>query len=737
MNQKEILALLADMSLEEKVGQMVQLTGDFLGKEGIVTGPGGRLSVTPDQAKLVGSYLGLAGADNLRAIQKKAMEDQPHHIPLIFMLDVINGFKTIFPIPLAQGAAFEPELARCGAQIAAAEASASGVHLTFAPMCDLVRDARWGRVMESPGEDPYLLGEYAKAMTEGFQGEDFGEKGKLAACLKHFAGYSYPEGGRDYDNVELSERTFRNDYLPGYRAAVEAGVAMAMTSFNALNRVPSSANRWLMRDVLRGEMGFKGVLISDYEAIGELVSQGIAGNEREAAKLAILAGVDIDMMSSCYLEHLPQLVKDGEVDEALVDEAVLRILNLKNDLGLFENPYKDADEAEAKRLILCEDFRREARDAAAKTFVLLKNEEDILPLQADSGRKVLFAGPYCEERRICGAWSFPDTYDTIPNIRERVEEALKGKALAAEFVLGCSIAVKGTVLKDRPEEGLTEEETQAAIKAAVQSAAAADAAVLCLGEAFYQTGEGSSRTDLTLPGAQMELLRAVSAVNPNVVTVVFSGRPIVMTEIEKLSKAVLMVWMPGSEGAGAIADVLLGEKEPEGRLSMSMPFASAHEPLYYNRFQGGRPRFSSEEPKGYKVGYIDHDCWPHHPFGYGFGYTGFSYSPVTLSADTMGPQESIRADVTVTNTGRREGTETVQLYLRDVAGSVIRPIRELKGFKKVRLSPGESARVSFVITEDMLRFIRMDGTCGSEPGLFRVYVGHDSLTENEASFRLV
>ena len=736
MKQTELQALLADMSLEEKIGQMVQLTGDFLGQEGIVTGPEGRIVVTPEQARLTGSILGVSGADKLRAIQEQVLAGQPHHIPMLFMLDVINGFKTIFPIPLAQGASFEPELAKRGAQIAAAEASAAGVHLTFAPMLDLVRDARWGRVMESPGEDPFLVGAFAEAMTKGFQGDKLSDKGKMAACLKHFAGYGYPEGGRDYDNVELSERTFRDAFLPGYRKAVEAGVAMAMTSFNTINRVPSSANRWLMRDVLRGEMGFDGVLISDYDAVGELVSHGIAADDREAAKLAILAGVDIDMMSPCYLNHLQELVESGEVEERLIDEAVMRILKLKNDLGLFENPFKDADEAEASRLILCDPFRREAREAAAKTFVLLKNEDAILPLSAAADETVLLSGPYCTERRICGAWSFPDTYDNIPNVLERVAEGLSGSALKAEYAPGCSVTLRGSILKDKPEEGMTHEETEKVIREAAEKAAGAGKVILFLGERFYQTGEGSSRTELSLPGMQMDLLRAVSSVNPNVITVVFSGRPLVMTEIEQLSKAVLMVWMPGTEGAGAIADVLLGKREPEGRLSMSLPFAAGQEPLYYNRFRSGRPRFSSEDIKGYKVGYIDIDYWPHHPFGYGLGYTEFTCSPVKLSADTLEAGGSITASVTVKNTGKRPGSETVQLYLRDAAGSVVRPVRELKGFTKVRLQPGECREVAFTITEEMLRFTRLDMRFASEPGDFEVFIGHDSLTENKAVFRL-
>ena len=744
MKQKELEALLEDMSLEEKIGQMVQLTGDYLGQSAIVTGPMGEVRVTEEQAALVGSILGSSGAERMKEIQRKAMEAQPHHIPMLFMLDVINGFQTIFPIPLAQGAAFEPELAERGAQIAAEEASASGVHITFAPMLDLVRDARWGRVMESPGEDPYLIGRYAEAMVKGFQGENAREKGNLGACLKHFAGYGYPEGGRDYDNVELSERTFRQDFLTGYKAAVDAGVLLAMTSFNSLDRIPSSANSWLMRDILRGEMGFEGVLISDYAAVEELVTQGIAADRREAAKLAIEAGVDIDMMSTCYLNHLKELIESGEVEERLVDEAVMRILTLKNLLGLFENPFKDADVREEENS-LCEAYRKEAEEAAAKTFVLLKNEDGILPLSANQNETVLLSGPYADRRELCGAWSFPKSYDSIPTVKERMQEAFQEAGAAGKllYAQGCSIAVKGDVLKDKAEDGLTEEETEAAIAEAAAAAASADRVILCLGEQSYQTGEGSSRTHLSLPGRQMELLKAIAAANPNVVTVIFSGRPLVMTEIEALSKAVILAWMPGSEGAKALADVLCGTKEPGGRLSMSIPFASAQEPLYYSRFNSGRPRTGSDDIKGFKLGYIDQDYWPHHPFGYGLGYTEFSCSPVTLSDCRLSAAgegrgaAAVTASVTLTNTGSRAGTETVQLYLRDIAGSVIRPMRELKGFRKVFLKPGESAEVSFEITEKMLRFVRRDMRFESEPGFFEVYIGRDSFTQNKAVFELI
>ena len=741
MTEQQLKNLLADMSLEEKIGQMVQLTANFYGTDTLITGPMGSVKIEPEEMKLCGTILGTSGAAKLKEIQDNAMAAQPHHIPMLFMLDVINGFQTIFPIPLAQGCSFEPELAKKGAQIAAKEAAASGLHVTFAPMADLVRDARWGRVMESPGEDPYLDYCFAKAMTEGFQGEmpdELKEKGNISACLKHFACYGYPEGGREYDNVELSERTFRQDYLNGYQGAVDGGCHMAMTSFNTLNRVPSTANKWLMRKVLREDLGFDGVLISDYAAVEELIPHGIAEDKKEAAKLAIEAGVDIDMMSDVYLHYLKELVESGEVDESLVDEAVLRILKLKNDLGLFEHPYKDASEEDEKNLILCDEHRAAAREAAAKTFVLLKNEDKILPLSKQEASEILFAGPYMDTRELCGAWSFPTTYDNIKTVQERRQEHTGN---VCHFMKGCSMFYKGEVIRDHVEEGMTRKEAKESIDQTVQAAKKASKVALFLGESFRQTGEGASRTCITLPEIQMELLRQVSAVNDNVIVVLFAGRPIEVAPIEALAKAVLYVWMPGTEGAAAITDVLFGVKEPTGRLAMSFPTVSSQEPVYYNRFQGGRPR-NPGEPKAFRIGYIDTEYRPLHSFGYGLSYTTFSYSPVTVVKKDVNEESKQEAEAawiasaTVTNIGDREGTETVQLYIRDVSGSVVRPVRELKGFKKITLKPGESREVAFEITEPMLRFWRIDMTYGSEPGKFEVYIGADSTTENKAAFLL-
>ena len=720
MEQDKLIALLNDMTLEEKIGQMLQVSGMFYTDDGVLTGPENTAGYTEEEIRVAGSVLGTVGAGQLKKIQREYMERHPHHIPLIFMADIINGFRTVFPIPLAQGCTFDPKLVEEGAAVAARESAASGLHLTFSPMADLVRDARWGRVMESTGEDAWLNGCFARAMVEGYQGRSgLREKGRIAACVKHFAGYGAPTAGRDYNTVELSERTLRDDYLPAYKEAIDAGAATVMTSFNTLDRIPSSANRRLMRDILRGEMGFEGVLISDWAAIEELCSHGVARDKEEAARLALEAGVDIDMMTNCYCRHLKELVESGAVSSALIDEAVLRILKLKNDLGLFEDPYKDADEQEEKVLVLCDEHRKTARRMAAESFVLLKND-GILPL---AGERTAFIGPYVANAEIYGAWSMFGTPETTVSIEQGIKNRGCGHAYFAE---GCILSA---------DFGRSEETAGKLLQEAVELAQKADKVVLALGEHRLQSGEAASRADITLPDCQMELFRQVCAVNKNVVVVLFSGRPLDIREICGQAAAVLAVWMPGTEGGNAIADVLFGDVNPSGRLSMSFPYSVGQVPIFYGQFRTGRPYIEGTEEK-YFSRYLDIPNRPLYPFGYGLSYTTFVIGPVQLSAQQMRRTDRLRVTVTVKNTGTVGGSEVVQMYLADVNGSVARPVRELRGFCKVRLEPGEESEVSFEITEEMLRFhdIHMDYV--SEPGVFRVFVGDCSETENGAAFVL-
>lgn len=733
MTTQELQQLMADMSMEEKIGQLVQLPSYFQ-NAGNVTGPASEMGLTNDDLRLAGSYLSIVGAEKVRQLQTEYMANHPHHIPLILMADIINGYRTVFPIPLAQGCTFQPGLVEKGAAIAAREAAASGVHVTFSPMADLVRDARWGRVMESTGEDPYLNSQMAAAMVRGYQGEKLTDRGHIAACLKHFAGYGAPEGGRDYNNAELSPRTLRQDYLPAYQAAVDAGCEMVMTSFNTLDRVPSTANRWLMRDVLRGEMGFDSVLISDWGAVGELIPHGVAADCAQAAELAIRAGVDMDMSSPCYIHELKALVESGRVPESLIDAACWRVLSLKNRLGLFENPFKDLSTDDEATLLLCPEHRKTAQECAENSFVLLRNEDAMLPLSRSE--RVAFIGPYVDNQLTCGSWSiFSDDADAI-TLRTALiaQENLPDSVFAA----GCPlIDPQRNVIGFQKAVSADNISPEAALEEAVALARNADKVVLALGEHREQSGESSSQTSLTLADCQLRLLDAVAAVNPNVVVVLYCGRPLDLRAVQAKAKAILLAWLPGTEGGPAIARTLYGECAPSGRLSMAFPYCVGQLPMHYNHLNTGRPFHGDYRESRMASKYQDAPNEPLYPFGFGLTYTTFSYSPVHLDAEVLASDGMIHASVTVSNTGSREGTETVQLYLRDLVGSVARPVRELKGFQRVTLQPGESADVTFTITEEMLRFWNIDMRFTSEPGEFDLFIGPDCQTSNCSHFTLV
>lgn len=730
MEQSKLEELLKEMSLEEKIGQLFQGNGGFYEGSAIATGPAAEQGFTKETIQNAGSVLSIVGAAKVKAVQKRHMEEHPHHIPLAFMADVINGYKTAFPIPLAQGAAFEPKVAKKGARIAAKEAGAAGIQVTFSPMVDLVRDARWGRVMESTGEDPYLNSRYAEAMVEGYQGEDPRKKGRIGACVKHFAAYGAPVAGRDYNNVELSERTLRDDYFPAYEAAVKAGALLVMTSFNTLNRIPSSANKWLMRKVLREEMGFKGAVISDWAAIEEIKNHGAAKDRKEAAELAMEAGVDIDMMTTCYPNYLKELIESGQLKTELLDEAVLRVLELKNKLGLFENPYKDADERAEQELLLCAEHRKAARKAAEETFVLLENQ-GMLPLSKKE--KVAFIGPFTEEKAIIGAWSiFAEEKDAV-SVREGVEN-YGGNVL---FAKGCETLEPKSHLPGmnaKYENIKTPEETEQMIKQAVKAASKAKKVVLCLGEHMAMTGEAASRGDIRLPKTQRKLLKSVARVNENVTVVLFTGRPLDIREVKRYAKAILVVWMPGTEGGNAIARVLYGKTSPSGKLPMSFPYCVGQVPVFYGEFRTGRYRQGADPENRFVSRYQDIPSDPLYPFGYGLSYSSFTCSKVTLSGNRLRRGGNLEASVILKNTGTVKAKEVAQMYLSDLAGSVVRPVRELKGFQKLCLEPGEEKKVSFEITEELLRFYGKDGKRQAEPGAFRVYIGTDSKTENGAEF---
>ena len=739
MTEHQLHLLLEDMSLQEKIDQLLQLTADFYGKtdRDVVTGPASELGISMEDIDLAGSVLNGTGAKALMQIQDAYMDRHPHHIPLLFMMDVIHGYRTIFPAPIAQGASFDPEMSKRAASVAAREASAAGIHVVFSPMVDLVRDPRWGRVMESTGEDPYLNSRFCEAQIHGFQGDDMKEDGKVCGCIKHFAGYGGAEAGREYNTVQVSEHTFREYYLPSYEAGIKAGAGMVMTSFNTVNDIPATINQKLMRQILREEMGFDGVLISDYAAILETVAHGASSDKKDAAHKALLAGVDIDMVTGCYAGELAKLVKEGTIPESLIDESVLRILQLKNQLGLFEHPHKDADPEKEARYILCPEHRALAREAAAASCVLLKNDK-VLPIRPS--QKVAFIGPYIDNYEICSSWAVTGHPEDSVTIRQAAKELLPDSDLT--FCHGTSLLPRDHVFAGFAEPNRAEEfyadvfaDPEKALADAVAAAKAADVVILCLGEHYLQTGEATSRTELSLPENQMELFCAVRTANPNVAVVLFNGRPLLLDKLSRDAAAILEAWFPGTEGGHAILDLLTGTKNPSGKLPMTFPRNMGQIPIYYNHFSTGRP-LTGTDPQRFVSKYTDAPNTPLFPFGYGLSYTEFSYSDVSLSSDSLTSEDSITASVQLKNTGACTGTEVVQLYIQDVAASTVRPVRELKGFTRITLTPGETQTVSFRISEAELAFHRADGSYGTEPGAFRVWIGGSSATENGANFTL-
>ncbi|GGN92813.1 beta-glucosidase BglX [Saccharibacillus kuerlensis] len=719
MDNQQLLDLLGAMTLEAKVAQLIQLAAPFYegaDKGGQITGPLEAMGITEETVASSGSILGYAGAAGAIAVQKAHLQKNPHGIPLLFMADIVHGFKTIFPVPLAIGCSWDTELAEKSAEIAAREAAVSGVHVTFAPMVDLVRDPRWGRVMESTGEDPYLNSLFARAFVHGFQGKDLTkETERVAACVKHFAAYGASEAGRDYNTVDLSERQLREYYLPAYQAALEEGCEMVMTSFNTVDGIPASANEKLMRSLLREEWGFEGVLISDWGAVKELIPHGAAEDEREAAYRAIRAGVDIEMMTACYVHELPELVRSRRVDEGLIDEAVLRILQLKNKLGLFDNPYRGASPKRETEIVFSPEHRAAAYELAAKSTVLLKNE-GVLPLNPDA--RVVLIGPFAQSGDLLGPWSWSGSTEDAVKLNDALTERLRGSLNIAE---GCGI-----------EEG-TEEQ----LREALEAAASADVIVLALGEASEMSGEAGCRTDIRLPGIQLELTARIAEMGKPTAAVLFNGRPLDLHGVYDQVGAVVEAWFPGSEGGAAVADILIGAVNPSARLTMSFPYSVGQVPVYYNPFNTGRPKGAPDAQVRYVSQYLDAPNEPLLPFGFGLSYTTFDYDDLKLSSKKMTTDSPIVISVNVTNTGDRTGTETVQLYVRDIAGDVVRPVRELKSFVKLELAPGERGTAVFTLNEEQLRYHHSDLSFRSDPGQFEVFVGRSSRDTLNDFFRLV
>ena len=681
--------LLAKMTLEEKIGQMnlINSPGD------VVTGPKKGKDLTDDiKNGRLGNVINAIGIDYIRSLQRIAVEESRLGIPLTFAFDEIHGYRTTFPIPLAESCTWDPELISKCARAGAQEAAADGLTLTYNPMVDIALDPRWGRISEGAGEDPYLGSLIAAARVRGVQGEDLSDPLTIAACLKHYAAYGGAEGGRDYAAVEMGERRLREHYLPPYKAAVEAGVASVMTSFNLYDGIPATMNKFLVDQVLRTEWGFKGVVMTDYGSIGEILEHGCAETIAEASRLSLEAGTDMDMCSGAYIQELKGLVESGAVDVKLIDDACRRVLQLKYDLGLFEDPYRYLNHKRAEKIIYSKENIALSKLEAVKSMVLLKNDSEVLPLKKND--KIALIGPRCEDTRsYCGAWAGKCEPDRIQSIADRF--------------------AKANIVS--PEE--------------------ADKIVCVLGETHRMSGEAACLTDIRIPADQRELLEKMCALGKPVVLVVMAGRPLDLTRESEIASSILMAWQPGFKTADALYDILYGVENPSGRLTTSFPRNVGQIPVYHYMLNTGRPATDGKNER-YTSRYLD--CWnaPLYPFGYGLSYTQFEYSDVTLSNIEMDANGSITASVTVSNTGKVAGEEVVQLYLRDKVGSVSRPVKQLKGFEKISLKPGESRTVSFEIKEDMLRFWRADMTFGSEKGEFVVMVGPNASISNGQSFWL-
>ena len=713
--------LMSKMTLQEKIGQLnLMVAGDITTGQAMNTQVGGAIA-----AGNMGGIFNIKGAKEIREMQELAVKKSRMGIPLLVGMDVIHGYETIFPIPLALSCSWDMAAVEQSAAIAAKEASADGINWTFSPMVDITLDARWGRYSEGNGEDPYLGSLITKAMVRGYQG-DYSRTDNIMACVKHFALYGASESGRDYNTVDMSRVRMYNQYLPPYKAGAEAGAGTFMSSFNLVDGVPATANKWLLDDLLRGEWGYDGMVVTDYGSIGEMLSHSVSANLQEAAAQALKAGTDMDMCSMGFIATLEKSLKEGKVSETDIDKACRRVLEAKYKLGLFKDPYKYCDPKRRKKDIFNDENRRAARDIAAETFVLLKNEGNLLPLKKQG--KVALIGPLANTRaNLAGTWCVAYTPDKYSTLKEGMERALAGKATLL-YAQGSNIT-RDAELQKAGEFGKTiERGDDAQMKAeALAVAKEADVIVAALGETADMSGECASRTDLCLPDVQMELLQELNKLGKPIVLLNFSGRPTVMNWENENIPAILNVWFGGSEAADAICDVVFGDKVPSGKLTMSMPQAVGQEPLYYNHQPTGRPvPEGTKEFRKYQSNYLDVRNDPLYPFGYGLSYTTFSYSDLQLSATEMSPTGSVEASVTVTNTGNVDATEIVQLYIRDLVASVSRPVKELKGFERITLKAGESKNVTFTITPEMLKFYNYDLKYVLEPGDFSIMVGPNS-----------
>ena len=724
--------LMNKMTLREKIGQLnLPVAGN------ITTGQAKSSDVAAQIARgEVGGLFNLKGVKSIRELQKIAVENSRLHIPLIFGMDVIHGYETVFPIPLALSMTWDPAAVRTSAHLAATEAAADGISWTFSPMVDICRDARWGRMSEGNGEDPYLASVLAKAMVEGYQGTDLSAPNTVMACVKHFALYGAVEAGREYNTADMSHNAMFNYYFPPYKAAADAGAGSFMAAFNTVDGVPATGNRWLLTDVLRKQWGFKGFVVTDYTGISEMQAHGM-GDLQQVAAMALNAGVDMDMVAAAFTGTLEKSLQEGKVTEASINQACRRILEAKYKLGLFDDPYRYLDEKRARKEIYSTDKRAEARRIAAESFVLLKNDGNMLPLQKKG--KIALIGPLANTAaNMPGSWSVAAVFSKYKTLLQAMRDAVGSRAeviyaKGSNITYDKDLEARGSMFGREIRDSRSDKEM---LDEAVQAARQADVIVAAVGETSEFSGECSSRSDLTIFDAQKDLLTALKATGKPVVLVNFSGRPTVMNWENDNFPALLNVWFGGSEAGDAICDVLFGDKVPSGRLTVSMPKSVGQIPIYYNHLNTGRPQPEGRPFEKFRSNYIDIDNNPLYPFGYGLSYTTFKYGPLQLDATSMTADGQIKVTVPVTNTGSRDADEVVQLYLHDVAASIARPVKELKDFARISLRAGETRNVTFTITADKLKFYNSELQYVCEPGEFQIMVGPNSRDTQTAGFTL-
>ncbi|MCT3756487.1 beta-glucosidase [Elizabethkingia anophelis] len=718
--------LIAKMTLDEKIGQLnLPSSGDFTTGQAQSSDIGKKI-----EQGLVGGLFNIKGVGKIRDVQKVAVEKSRLKIPMIFGMDVIHGYETTFPIPLGLSASWDMDLIQRSAQIAAQEASADGINWTFSPMVDVSREPRWGRVSEGSGEDPYLGSQIAKAMVYGYQGKDLSLKNTILACVKHFALYGAPEGGRDYNTVDMSHIRMFNEYFPPYKAAVDAGVGSVMASFNEVDGIPATGNKWLMDDVLRKQWGFNGFIVTDYTGINEMIQHGM-GDLQQVSALAMNAGIDMDMVGEGFLTTLKKSISEGKVTEQQITTAARRILEAKYDLGLFDDPYRYTEEKRSKVEVFNKANREEARNIAAQSMVLLKNDKQILPLKASGTVAVI--GPLANNNEnMTGTWSVASRTKDAVSIMTGLKETIKGVnfiyAKGSNVFYDAKMEEKATMFGKVSNRDSRSKE--ALLKEAVETAKKADVVVLAIGETAELSGESSSRTNIEIPQAQKDLLIELKKTGKPIVMVLFTGRPLVLNDENKQADAIVNAWFAGSEAGYAIADVLYGKVNPSGKLPMTFPRSVGQVPIYYNAKNTGRPLSDDKSDKcefeKFRSNYIDECNTPLFPFGFGLSYTSFGYSDVELSKTQLSGNDQLTASITLTNNGKYDGNEVVQLYIRDMVGSVTRPVKELKGFQKVFLKAGESKKVSFTITPEDLKFYNSELKYDWEAGEFDIMIGTNS-----------